>query len=156
MVNHKWTEGFTLLEVLLAVVIFSLIIGAIYSTFRQGLLMYKVSNTEKQIFQESRLLTDITERDLRSALSIDETFYDIPPFMVDTTQDIDYSTDTSWIEDETSFSIAPYPFIGTSTSISMFSVAEVPLGTVKGLRQGIFHIDYNYQKKALSRQADEI
>ena len=118
--------------------------------------MYKVSNTEKQIFQESRLLTDITERDLRSALSIDETFYDIPPFMVDTTQDIDYSTDTSWIEDETSFSIAPYPFIGTSTSISMFSVAEVPLGTVKGLRQGIFHIDYNYQKKALYRQADEI
>src|SRR5690349_18950047 len=98
MVERKWTKGFTLLEVLLAVVIFSLIIGAIYSTFRQGLLMYKVSNTEKQIFQESRLLNDITERDLRSALSIDETYYDIPPFQVDTTQDVDFSTDTSWIQ----------------------------------------------------------
>src|SRR5208337_1336925 len=90
-------KGFTLLEVLIGVVIFSLIIGAVYSTFRAGLQMYKVGSTEKQLFQEARTLTDFTQRDLRSIPAIDETYYDIPPVPADTTGEIDYTTDTSWV-----------------------------------------------------------
>ncbi len=159
--NQLWKEnisltGFTLLEVLLGVVIFSLIIGAVYSTFRAGLQMYKVGSTEKQLFQEARTLTDFTQRDLRSIPGIDETSYDIPPIQPDTTGEMDYSTDTSWVPDETSYSIAPYPFYGTTTSLSLYTFEEVPLGTVKGMREGIFHVDYTYTNNVLFRNANEI
>jgi prepilin-type N-terminal cleavage/methylation domain-containing protein len=156
MEKKRWISGFTLLEVLLAVVIFSLVIGAVYSTFRAGLLMYRIGNQEKQIFQEARLLQNFTQRDLRSILAIEETYYDIPPIQQDTTSDIDYSSDTSWVPEESSYSVAPYPFIGTVSTMSFYSFAEVPLSTVRGLREGIFHIDYAYKDTTLFRNADEI
>ena len=102
------------------------------------------------------MLSDFTQRDLRSILAVEETYYDIPPFPIDTTEDIDYSTDTSWIPDETSYSIQPYPFMGTGTSMSFYTYAEVPLGSVKGLREGIFHVNYDFKKKVLWRSAEEV
>lgn len=156
IINRK--SGFTLLEVLLAVVIFSLVIGAVYSTFRAGLQMHKIGSAEKETFQKARILHNLTQRDFRSILAIEETYYDIPPFPIDTTENpyFDFTTDTSWVLDETLFSLSPFPFLGTLDSVSLYSYGEVPLGSIRGLRQGIFHIQYNLKNNKLYRSTDEI
>lgn len=149
-------SGFTLLEVILAVLIFSMIIGAVYATFRSAIQMYKVGGLQRTVYQEARMLHSMTMKDMRSTLGIEETFYDIPPFPLDTTGTVDYSHDTSWVPDETTYSVALYPFLGSATSISCYSYGEVPLGFLKGMRQGIFKINYDYVAPVLSRKVDDI
>ncbi len=147
--------GFTLLEVLIAAVLFTLIMGAVYSTFRTALGLYKAGTSQRELSQEARILHSITMRDLRSVLGIDETSYDIAPYQKDTTQNIDYSTDTSWIQDETTYSQAEYDFVGNATTMTFYSYGSVPLGKLKVLRQGIFKITYTYEDKKLNRKVDE-
>jgi len=147
--------GFTLLEVLIAAMLFTLIMGAVYSTFRSALNLYRAGTSQRTISQEVRMMHTITLRDLRSTLGIDETSYDVSPYQKDTTKDIDYSTDTSWIKDETTYSAAEYDFVGDATTMRFYSYGTAPLGRLKVLRQGIFQISYTYADKKLTRKVDE-
>jgi prepilin-type N-terminal cleavage/methylation domain-containing protein len=156
--HTRWSRksgGFTLVEVLLAVVIFSMVIGAVYSTFNSAMKIYRTGTLEKQVFQEARMLQNITMRDLRSSLAIEETFYDIPPFALDTTEQIDFSTDTSWVQDESNYSQNLYPFLGTTSTMSFYCYSVVPLGLIRGIRQGTFQVKYSFDNLELLREATE-
>ncbi len=153
--------GFTLLEVLLAVLIFTMILGAVYATFQSAIRMYMTANTEKRFFQETRMLHTITLRDLRSTLGIDETFFDIPPFTWDTTSSNfaipdNYRSDTTYVTDETTYSQSPYPFLGTASTMNFYSYSWVPLGMIRGMRQGIFEISYSISSNELVRSVHEM
>lgn len=64
--------GFTLLEVLVAVTIFSIIAVAIYSTFRVGMKSYSAGREHMEIIQSGRVVFNTISRDLRS-------LYYLPP-----------------------------------------------------------------------------
>jgi len=58
--------GFTLLEIIVAVTIFSILTVAVYSTFRIGLRSYKAGREQMVINQTGRVAFDLFARDLRS------------------------------------------------------------------------------------------
>jgi len=67
--------AFTLLEVLIATTIFSLVAAALYTTFRTGVRAYESSEKEIVRMQHARVIFDTISRDLRSVYSLPETSY---------------------------------------------------------------------------------
>jgi len=67
--------GFTLLEVLIATTIFSLVATALYTTFRVGVRAYESGEKEIVRMQHARVIFDTISRDLRSVYSLPETSY---------------------------------------------------------------------------------
>ena len=68
-------RGFTLLEVMLAVTIFSLVISAILMTFRTGMRAYETSTSHMEVMQQARVIFTRLGKDLRSAHFQDESSY---------------------------------------------------------------------------------
>lgn len=74
-------RGFTFLELLIAVAIFSISAVAIYSSFNVGIRAWRKAEDSYKIRQEARQALNMMARELRSALSFklkktDETFKD--------------------------------------------------------------------------------
>lgn len=74
-------RGFTFLELLIAVAIFSISAVAIYSSFNVGIRAWRKAEDSYKIRQEARQALSVMSRELRSALSFklkkpDETFED--------------------------------------------------------------------------------
>lgn len=63
----KRIRGFTLLELLIAASIFSLIILSIYSAFQTGILSYRKVDSAFEVFQTARILLNRMELDLKNA-----------------------------------------------------------------------------------------
>ena len=62
----KIIRGFTLIEVLVAAVIFSLVVTALYTTYTTGLNSYERSQRNREMQQNARAVFDLVGRDLRS------------------------------------------------------------------------------------------
>ena len=75
--DKKARGAFTLLEVLLAVTIFSLVTACLYTTFRVGTRAYTAGQREINRMQNSRVIFDTISRDLRSIYYRPETSYNI-------------------------------------------------------------------------------
>ena len=70
-------SAFTLLETLLAVLIFSIVVTALYSTFRIGMRAYEVGQRNIDVMQKSRFVFDMITKDLRTVYYEDESNYNI-------------------------------------------------------------------------------
>lgn len=70
-------SAFTLLETLLAVLIFSIVVTALYSTFRIGMRAYEVGQINIDVMQKSRFVFDMITKDLRTVYYEDESNYNI-------------------------------------------------------------------------------
>lgn len=70
---HK--NGFTILEVLLAVTIFTLVASALYTTFRVGVKAYEAGTKEINRMQHARVIFDTLSRDLRCVYYRPESSY---------------------------------------------------------------------------------
>ena len=63
---NKIIRGFTLIEVLVAAVIFSLVVTALYTTYTTGLNSYERSQRNREMQQNARAVFDLVGKDLRS------------------------------------------------------------------------------------------
>lgn len=70
-------SAFTLLETLLAVLIFSIVVTALYSTFRIGMRAYEVGERNMDVMQRSRFIFDMLSKDLRTVYYEDESNYNM-------------------------------------------------------------------------------
>ncbi|MBN1902080.1 hypothetical protein JW926_12220 [Candidatus Sumerlaeota bacterium] len=80
MTNIRTTKkdvAFTLLEVMLAITIFSLVVVSLYATFRVGIRAYASGQREIDRMQRSRVLFESLSHDLRSVYYAPETAYNI-------------------------------------------------------------------------------
>lgn len=68
-------HGFTLLEIMLATVIFSIVITALYTSFTVGMRAYTASDEKSLLLQESRFAFQMLNRDLQSVYYLPETSY---------------------------------------------------------------------------------
>ncbi len=73
--SKKNDRGFTLLEVLLATLIFSLVIMALYTSFRVGTRVYRAADEKGSLLQEGRVTLDLLTRDIQSVYYMPETSY---------------------------------------------------------------------------------
>ncbi|MFC1593926.1 type II secretion system protein J [Candidatus Omnitrophota bacterium] len=75
-------SGFTLLELLITLTIFSLIVLSLYSTFASGISVWRRSEDANMIYQEARLVLDAMARDLTRAVVYDfsDTYPEIIAF----------------------------------------------------------------------------
>lgn len=62
----KQKTGFTLVELLIAVSIFSIIILSLFSAFQTGILSYKKIDSAFEVFQTARLILNRIEKDLKN------------------------------------------------------------------------------------------
>lgn len=69
----KDKNGFTLIEILIAVVIISIIILSMYSAFNTGILAYKKIDSAFYAFQEARIIFSRLEKDLRNSFVYSES-----------------------------------------------------------------------------------
>jgi len=69
--NNSVTQGFTLIEVLLGLMVFSIIALTLYNTFWLGLKIDRRSNEINQGYQEARLAFELISRDLENAVRYD-------------------------------------------------------------------------------------
>lgn len=76
-VRNKNQSAFTLLEVLIAVVIFSIVMTALYSTFRVGLKAYRAGMDNMDEMQQARFIFDAVTRDVRAIYYLDESAYNV-------------------------------------------------------------------------------
>ena len=67
--------GFTLLEVMIASVIFSIVVSALYSTFRIGMKAYRIGQENMDELQQVRFIFDTFTKDVRSVYYLDESAY---------------------------------------------------------------------------------
>jgi len=58
--------GFTLIEMLLAITIFSLVIGVIFSSFRLGASSWEKGERDLELYQKIRAVTELMYREIRS------------------------------------------------------------------------------------------
>lgn len=145
-------RGFTLLEIILGVLIFTLVIAAVYTTFRTGIDVYRSGTSVKTVYVTSRAVLDNLQPDFRSICEIQETFYDVPPPPPSQdTEDTTYDEDTEIIEEST-FSRNPYPFSGNSTAVSFYCIREEPVVHQTLLREQIFALRYYLEGTKLFRE----
>jgi hypothetical protein len=148
--------GFTLLEIILGVLIFSMVIAAVYTTFRTGITVYRSGTSVKTVYVSSRAVLDTMQPDFQSICGIEETAYDVPPPPPSQdTEDIYYSEDTIVI-DETSYSRNPYPFSGNITEVSFYCVRENPVVHQSLLREQVFAIRYYLEGTNLYRERADL
>lgn len=67
----KFIKGFTLIEVLLGLTIFSIIALSLYSTFHSGIEINKRSEEDNKVYREARWLLDRLAKDLENMSSYD-------------------------------------------------------------------------------------
>jgi general secretion pathway protein J len=65
-VRQRRIRGFTLIEMLLAITIFSLVIGVIFSSFRLGSSAWEKGERDLDLYQKVRAVTGLMYRELRS------------------------------------------------------------------------------------------
>jgi len=70
-------KGFTLIEVLVAAVIFSLVMTALYTTYTTGLNSYERSQRNREMQQNARAIFDLISRDVRSIYWRNSTEYNV-------------------------------------------------------------------------------
>ncbi len=75
--QQRQVNGFTLLETIIAVLIFSVVISSIYMSFRIGTRAYKASDEKNVLLQEARFAFQSLERDLQSIYYKPETMYNL-------------------------------------------------------------------------------
>ncbi len=75
--ERKKIIAFTLIEVLVAAVIFSLVVTALYTTYSTGLNSYKRSQRNREMQQNARAVFDLVGKDLRSVYWQISTSYNI-------------------------------------------------------------------------------
>jgi prepilin-type N-terminal cleavage/methylation domain-containing protein len=68
-------EGFTLVELMVVMLIFSIILAAVYSVLTVGKASYQTGETQIIVQQEARRAMDEMVRELREASSIDPTTF---------------------------------------------------------------------------------
>ena len=62
----KKRNGFTLIELMIVIAIFSLLILSIYSAFRTGLLSHEKIDAATNLYQKARLSLGLIETELRN------------------------------------------------------------------------------------------
>ncbi len=75
--TRRSASGFSLLEILLAVTIFSIVTSAIYTTFRSATRAYDIGITSGKILQTGRVSVDVVSKDIKSCIYKTETTYNI-------------------------------------------------------------------------------
>lgn len=70
-------SGFTVLEVLIAVTVFSLVGLVLFSVFSSAIRSQEVTERETRVLQQARFALDTLERDLTNVFFRDETSYNI-------------------------------------------------------------------------------
>jgi hypothetical protein len=149
-------SGFTLLEVILGVLIFTMVIAAVYTTFRTGISVYRSGTSVKTVYVASRAVLDTMQPDFRSICGIEETAYDVPP--PPPSQDTEGSTydEDTVVIDETSYSRNPYPFSGKAAEVSFYCVRENPVFHQSLLREQVFAIRYYLEGTKLYRERADL
>ena len=148
--------GFTLLEIILGVLIFTMVIAAVYTTFRTGITVYRSGTSVKTVYVTSRAVLDNLQPDLRSICGIEETCYDVPPPPPSQdTEETTYGEDTALI-DETTYSRNPYPFSGNTTEVSFYCIRENPVFHQSLLREQVFALRYYLDGTKLIRERAEV
>lgn len=70
-INNHYKQGFTLIEILLAISIMSLVLMGVYATFWGGVSLSKRSQDNNQLFREIRWAIDLVSRDLENMVPYD-------------------------------------------------------------------------------------
>lgn len=75
MLSKRPKDGFTLVELLIAASIFSLILISLYSAFQAGILSYKRIDSAFEVYQAARIIFNRIESDLKNSFlySADES-----------------------------------------------------------------------------------
>lgn len=68
--NHRKGAGFTLIEVLIIVIIFSLVVGIIYGSYILSQKAYLEGETSAELTQNGRVITERITREIRQAREI--------------------------------------------------------------------------------------
>jgi len=79
MKHHLQPAGFTLIEMVLAVSIFSMVVAVMFSSFRLGLSAWKKGEKDIEFFQQIRAVSDLLRREINSTYP-----YKITPGLLDT------------------------------------------------------------------------
>lgn len=69
----KSEVAFTLIELIVAITIFSIVAVAVYSTFNTGLSSYKKTEIFAKLYQQSRSILDMIAQDLRNSFAYNQT-----------------------------------------------------------------------------------
>lgn len=64
--NRRYKEGFTLIELFIAISIFAVVAIALYSTFFAGISVWRRSGESRDVYQDIRFVLDDMTRDLRN------------------------------------------------------------------------------------------
>ena len=107
------SRGFTLLEMLLAIAIFSLVIGVIFTSFRLGSSSWEKGERDIEGYQKIRAVNELIYREIRSCFP-----YILTPSELDT-------------------HVKYYAFFGTADSLKFVSAASV-----QKINQGLSFIEF--------------
>ena len=69
--------GFTLLEITVAITIFSIVVTALYSTYRTGVRSYALGHRTVELMQSIRFTTDLFRRDVKNVYFQTESDYNV-------------------------------------------------------------------------------
>ena len=72
---HPVAAGFSLLEVMVAVTIMGIVMGALIVTFRTGIRGWRMGHRTSEVFQTARITRDVMLRDLHNLTFLEETRY---------------------------------------------------------------------------------
>lgn len=81
--NRRTLKGFTFLELLIAVTIFSIVAVAIYSSFNVGIRAWRKTEDSYKVRQEARHALDMMARDLRCAIKFTQKDPENPLIEID-------------------------------------------------------------------------
>ncbi|MDB4349331.1 prepilin-type N-terminal cleavage/methylation domain-containing protein [Omnitrophica bacterium] len=129
------SSGFTLLELLLAVTIFSVVAVALYSSFHAGIRILRRSEDVMKYHQDLRLVTDELSLDLRNAL--------LAEIHGETEKGIAEETEAEEEEEPVYF------FLGDGKSFTFVTLKDA--FSEKGSRRQVCNIKYYFQGGETSR-----
>ncbi|MCX7795174.1 MAG: prepilin-type N-terminal cleavage/methylation domain-containing protein [bacterium] len=64
---YRYRDGFTLVELLITLIVFTFVIGMIYATYSMGIFMWKTTETKLWTVQEARMSLERIIREARGA-----------------------------------------------------------------------------------------
>lgn len=97
-IARRRKKGFTLVEILVAVTIFSIIITMLFTVFKVGLESWRRAESNLEIYQNARIALDMMSRELRAAM-LDQYYIDAsqsPPISFITFRGFDSSSPSGW------------------------------------------------------------
>jgi len=125
-IARRRKKGFTLVETLVVMTIFSIIVTMLFTVFRIGLESWRRAESNLEIYQNARIALDMMGRELRAAM-LDPSYLDViqsPPVPFITFRGFDSSSPSGWRANSTGDEIYFVASLNPQSPSAKFDLCE--------------------------------